>query len=339
MLPTIPVIMGLNLDLLNQYPITGIILFSKDIDNPFQLAELTTKIQKLSLDRWKRPVIIAVDQEGGRVSRLKEPFTQFPGMEELGSAPNAVQRVIEYAKVTSFEMRLVGLNTNFAPVLDVRRNHVDEHLRGRTLSDSPVLVGTLGIHIIRMMQSHKVFCVAKHFPGLGKAERDPHKEEVLIKTSFQELEETDFLPFGMVIKAGVTGIMTSHGIYEAIDPLNPATFSKAVNNILRERLGFDGIVVTDDLLMGAITSKLSVEEAGLKAIENGTDLLLISRDADSHLSLLDKLLFQKELTQEGIKSLNKAIARINSLLNLIKENFKYPDLKDVKNYFHLPSYL
>jgi beta-N-acetylhexosaminidase len=201
------------------------------------------------------------------------------------------------------------------------------------------MVGTLGIHIIRVMQSNKIWCVAKHFPGLGKAEVDPHKAEVVIKAAFQELEAVDLLPFSMTIQAGVTGIMTSHGIYQAIDPENPATFSKAVHDILRQRLGFDGIIVTDDLLMGAITSKYSVEEASLKAIQGGADLLLISRDGGKQKSLFRTLSYQNGLDEETVKRLCRSVANINSLLDFIKENFRYPDLKEIKDYFHLPIYL
>lgn len=315
------------------------ILFKNDIEGPLELADLTNRIQRISFQRWNRPMIIAVDQEGGRVSRLREPFTQFSGMEELGARPDGAEKVKEYARITAFEMRLVGLNMNLAPVLDVRRGEVEDHLRGRTLSDSPVQAGVLGVHIIKTMQSQKVWCVGKHFPGLGKAKKDPHSHEVRIPCSIGELEEVDLVPFNMAIKAGVCGIMTSHAIYDCIDPDLPATFSEGVTKMLRKEFGFDGIIITDDLLMGAVTSKWEVHEAVFNAIGAGHDMVIISRQERIPQEVLRRLSSEDPGDERLREKLERARKNLQGIFVCIAADFRFSDAKEVTDYFHLDRLL
>lgn len=331
---TIPLLTGLNLELIEEYPLAGFILFKKDIEDPLQISELTNKIQKKSLARWGRPMLLAIDQEGGRVSRLREPFTQFPGMEELGSRPDSIERVREYARITALEMRLVGLNMNLAPVLDVRRQSVEEHLKGRTLSDSPIQVGTLGTYIIKTMQAHKVWCVAKHFPGLGKATTDPHTKGVYISCSLEEMEQMDLIPFRMAIQAGVSGIMTSHAVYDCFDKTLPGTFSVAIIELLRKQMNFDGLIVTDDILMGAIHSKWNTIEAALSALKAGHDIILIS-DGYSVTSELLNLLSESNNGGELAQRLNTSKQNLAKILSCINSTFRFSDPKEIREYFHL----
>lgn len=316
----------------------GVILFGRDVEGPLEVAELTNRIQRISFERWGRPMIIAIDQEGGRVSRLSDPFTQFPGMEELGSRPDAVQRVREYARTTAIEMSLVGLNMNLAPVLDVRRNRVDEHLRGRTLSDSPLKVGILGVHIIKTLQANGVWTVAKHFPGLGNAQADPHTTEVRINSPIEEMENVDLLPFKMAIQAGVSGIMTSHAVYEAFANV-PATFSQEVVGLLRGKLHFDGMIVTDDMLMGAIRDRWETTEAVSMAIKAGHNMAIISKGEKVPKQLLS-LLSSEEPSDIGLtEMLEHARKNTEAVLACIGYRFRFADLKQVRDYFHLNYYL
>ncbi len=335
----LPIICGYDPSLVNEYPILGFVLFSRDIEDPLQLVDLVTAVQKRAIERWQRPVFIAIDQEGGRVSRLKEPFTQFAGMEELGALSNATEAVMEYARVTSKEMRIVGLNMNLAPVLDVRRDPVEEHLRGRTLSASPYVVAQLGSIMIKAMEANHIFTVAKHFPGLGKATHDPHRDKVIIDAPEEELRAVDIFPYSLAIGSGLSGVMTSHAIYPGLDPEKEATRSPSIIGILRKDLGFRGILMTDDLEMGAIKGFSDVLEVGVQALEAGTDVLLISKAGDEAKGLITgihKALMQGLVDQGQRQGTN---LRLTGAMERLKATLKLPDKREVREYFHLPIYL
>ncbi len=262
--------------LIRDFSLGGIILFSRNIKDPFQLARLCADLQERAMKYNGIPLFIAVDQEGGRVARLKEPFTVFPGNSAIGEDPDPFEKAIRFAEVTAKEMRLVGLNMDMAPVLDVRRGEPEKHLSGRMFGNDPEAVGTLGLTVIKVLQERGVMAVAKHFPGLGAAPLDPHHKLPVMDLTGKELEKADLPPFKGAIDGGVSSIMTSHAVYPCLDPENPATLSKKIiTDLLREKLGFTGLVITDDLDMGAITGGMQVAEGALRAFEAGTDILLI----------------------------------------------------------------
>ena len=150
-----------------------------------------------------------------------------------------------FGRVTAMEMRLVGLNMNMAPVLDVPRGSVDQHLEGRTFGENPELVGRLGRIVVRALQENGVMAVGKHFPGLGKARLDPHRDLPTIRTEKREIETVDLPPFQDAVREGVSAIMTSHALYPNLDTHGPGTLSyPIITELLRERLGFQGLIIT-----------------------------------------------------------------------------------------------
>jgi beta-N-acetylhexosaminidase len=269
--------------LIREHHVGGIILFSRNIEDPVQLAALCRDLQAAALKRQDLPLFLAVDQEGGRVARLKEPFRSFPGNAAIGMDEEPVRRAIEFATVTSKEMNLVGLNMNLAPVVDVQRGEIEKHLAGRSFGEDPEVVAFLGRTVVKHLQKNGIMAVAKHFPGLGCADVDPHFHLPKINIDLEELERINFPPFAAAIEEGVCGIMTSHAIYPALDPERPATLSPTVlTEMLRERMGFRGLTITDDLEMGAIAADWSVAEGALKSFQAGADILLICKD-QSHV--------------------------------------------------------
>ncbi|RLB11563.1 MAG: hypothetical protein DRG63_12795, partial [Deltaproteobacteria bacterium] len=164
--------------LINDMGLGGVILFTRNIQDPLQVAQLCSELQKISLDAQGVPLFLAVDQEGGPVARLKEPFAVFPGNEVIGRGPDPEGQTHEFARITAQEMRLVGLNIDLAPVLDVPRGEPEAYLKGRTFGSDPDLVSRLGTIVIKGLQDNGIIAVAKHFPGLGAAGRDPHKTDL-----------------------------------------------------------------------------------------------------------------------------------------------------------------
>lgn len=258
---------------------SGVILFSRNVADPVQLAGLCRRLQEIALDAHGMPLILAVDQEGGRVARLRAPFTEFPGNESIGRSESPEGQAEAFARTTAREMGLVGLNMDLAPVLDVGRGPLEEHLRGRTFGEDPRRVAELGRIVIRTLQAGGIMAVAKHFPGLGRSAEDPHVRlpEILLEEG--ELETVNLVPFRAAVEEGVAGVMTSHAVYPSIDPGTPGTLSGAVlKGLLRERLGYDGLVITDDLEMGAIASGWGVPAGAAAAFAAGADILLVCED-------------------------------------------------------------
>jgi beta-N-acetylhexosaminidase len=250
----------------------GIILFARNLEDPEQVWELTRDLQQEARDSGDLPLLISVDQEGGSVQRLKAPFTLIPPGRELGQSSTADQ-VEAWARTVGRELALVGINMNLAPVLDVARNpHCP--LWDRSFGSDPEKVAALGEAAIRGYRQAKVLPVAKHFPGLGDTSVDSH--QVLPTAQDPDPERTtDLLPFRRAAAAGVPAVMTAHLHVSAWDG-RPATLSSvALTDWLRHRLGYQGVIITDDLEMGAIATKTAVPEAACQALAVGADLLLV----------------------------------------------------------------
>jgi beta-N-acetylhexosaminidase len=220
-----------------------------------------------------------VDQEGGRVARLKEPFTSFPGNAAIGADERPEEKAMEFGRITAMEMKLVGLNMDLAPVVDVRRGKIEKHLDGRSFGEDPEKVALLGRSVIQSLQENGIMAVAKHFPGLGRADLDPHFHLPKIEVDSRELRSVNMPPFRAAIEAGVSGVMTSHAVYPSLDGSLPATLSLPIlSSLLRDELGFRGLVLTDDLEMGAIAAHWGVPEGAAGAFAAGADILLICKD-------------------------------------------------------------
>ena len=321
-------------NLIREGHIGGIILFSRNIESPLQLAALCRGLQAAASEAHVPPLFLAVDQEGGRVARLREPFRSFPGNEAIGMDEEPVKRAIEFAMATSREMSLVGLNMNLAPVVDVRRGELEEHLAGRSFGEDPEVVAFLGRTVVKHLQKNGVMAVAKHFPGLGRADVDPHFHLPKINVALEELERIHFPPFAAAIEEGVCGIMTSHAIYPTLDPERPATLSPMVlTELLRKRMGFQGLTITDDLEMGAIATDWSVAEGALKSFQAGADILLICKDQGHVLQSLDSM--RKALSKGTLstKQLAQSLERIRKMKARFLRHREEISLAGVREYF------
>jgi len=322
--------------LIRDHALGGVILFARNIEEPVQVATLCSRLQEAAMDSQGTPLFLAVDQEGGRVARLREPFTQFPGNSVIGDDPNAMERAAEFGKTTAKEMRLVGLNMNMAPVVDVRMGAPERHLDGRLFSDDPQKVAMLGQCVVKSLQENGVMAVAKHFPGLGRATRDPHHDLPTIEADIQEIEESHLVPFKAAMEQGVAAVMTSHALYPALDRKYPGTLSRTiVTGLIRETLGFDGLVVTDDLEMGAIKRGWRAAAGAVAAFAAGCDILLICKDQGAVLEGMERLRDSLLRGEVPMERLHRAMKRVMAA----KERFlgKQDDisLNEVADYFKM----
>jgi len=320
--------------LIKDYHLGGIIFFKRNITDPIQLARLCRDIQRVSLLNSGIPLFLAIDQEGGRVARLEEPFTRFPGNAAIGESPDPDSSALEFAGTTAREMSLVGLNMNMAPVLDVANPDIDAHLRGRSFSGDPLLVAELGRIVIHTMQQAGIMAVGKHFPGLGRSDRDPHLDLPTVGATLEEMESVHLPPFAGAIEAGVSAIMSSHALYPALDPGVPATLSrKIMTELLRDKMDFGGVVISDDLEMGAIEQERSLPQGAADAFEAGIDLLLICMDQSLLRESIEHL--RNKLLREEISSerLHESLRRIAEAKKRFLSPRKRIVLKKVREYF------
>lgn len=273
------------LRLINEFGICHFILFKRNVIEPGQIRRLCVSLKEACLAQGLPAPLISIDQEGGTVARLSAPFTCFPDARKLAEDPRAEELLASFGQISAAELTSIGVNMNLAPVLDVCPAGESLVMERRSLGSDPQRVAGLGVLVINAMQQAGLAACAKHFPGLGSVRLDPHEHLPMIERTRSEMAACDLVPFQAAMAAGVAAVMTSHTIYPAYDSQNPATLSaRILTGLLREELGYEGLVITDDLEMGAIENDGLVAEAGLAAFLAGADMLLICHD---HLKIMD----------------------------------------------------
>lgn len=298
------------LRLIRKERINNFIIFKRNVETPEQLRALCESLKAACLDEQLPPPLISIDQEGGTVARLSAPFTRFADARILAEDERAEELLADYARTCARELLGVGINMNLAPVLDVCPAGQGFFMERRSLGEDPGRVAELGALIISEMQQAGLAACAKHFPGLGGAVLDPHKQLPTVARSIQELVAGDLVPFRKAMAGEVAAIMTSHTIYSRLDPAQPATLSSEIlTGLLRGQLGFDGLVITDDLEMGAIENDGSVADAALAAFNAGADMLLICHDHHKIIAARENL-FKAMKEEKNHARLKKSLARV-----------------------------
>jgi len=250
----------------------GVILFACNVKTPGQIKNLCESIQDYARSCGQPPLIIAIDQEGGQVARLKEPFTQFPGNPAIKSEEDASV----FATITASELLGVGINMNMAPVMDIVPEGAGSVMSGRVFGSDPYRVSKMGVVVIEGLQAKRIMAVAKHFPGIGRTLLDSHLDLPSLDAGPADLESFDLIPFEAAIKHDVAGIMLSHIIYTGIDGQWPASLSeKVAKKLLRDSMGYEGIVMTDDLDMGAVKNHFEIRTSVRQILSAGIDIMLI----------------------------------------------------------------
>jgi beta-N-acetylhexosaminidase len=302
---------------IKEYKPGGVILFSRNLESVEQIVELTNKLQRASS---KSPLLISIDQEGGRVSRLPKGFTIFPPCELLGRCHSSELAYAAAATIAK-ELKAVGINMNMAPVLDVSSNPDNPVIGDRAFSSVPGEVGDMALVTAAGLQDNKVVACGKHFPGHGDTNADSHKELPVVEVSRERLEAIELPPFRRAAAGGVATMMTAHVLYKGLDDQLPATLSPAIiTHLLREEMHYDGVVLTDDLEMHAIVDHYGVGDAAVRAILAGCDVLLICKERDREIAAFEAV---EKAVASGIidgERLNQSVARIQR----VKQRFLIP---------------
>ena len=269
----------------------GVVLFSRNIQSPRQTAELTNQLQRLAEATTRQiPLFIGIDQEGGWVIRLREGATVLPGNMALG-ATDSTELAERAGEITAVELAAVGVNLNFAPVMDVNNNPQNPVIDRRSFGESPELVSRLGVAYIHGLQGNSVLATAKHFPGHGDTTVDSHFDLPTVNHDRERIHALELQPFRAAIDADVAAIMTAHIVYPAFDADRPATLSPAIlTDLLRNELGFDGLLITDDMEMEAIDDHYRSGEAAVMAVEAGADIVMVLWSPTKQLEVFDALL-------------------------------------------------
>jgi beta-N-acetylhexosaminidase len=269
------------------FDLGGVIYFARNIVEPRQVAELSREVHDLAGDL---PLWISVDQEGGRVARLKRPFTEWPPMITLGRSGD--DRLAErFARALADELRAVGINLDYAPVLDVRTNPANEVIGDRALAERAEDVARLGRVLVRTLQAHGVTACGKHFPGHGDTTADSHHELPIADYGRDRLDAVELVPFIAAIAEGVATLMTAHVLVPALDARRPASLSSTiVTNLLKRELGFPGVVISDDLGMKAVSDTRPLPDASIEALAAGCDALLFCNSSpDEQVAALEAI--------------------------------------------------
>lgn len=303
--------------------IGGVILFGRNYQSAEQVHKLCSDVQMLRHRMPdKAPLFISIDMEGGRVHRLKAPFTQWPALAKVG-AIDSTSVAFKFAYAMGVEMRAVGINLDYAPSVDIFSNPKNTVIGDRALGTHFDVVSKLSSALVRGYIKAGVLPCAKHFPGHGNTLVDSHEDLPVEEKSLAELEEFELQPFKKAFRARLDFVMSSHIKFPKIDPEWPCTLSEIfLTQLLRDKLRFRGLVITDDLDMGAMIKHWDRKTIPVRALQAGANILLYCNDPTSPpiaLEAIEQALQDKKLDLAKLEKTHKEI------LDLKKEKLENPD--------------
>jgi beta-N-acetylhexosaminidase len=303
--------------------VAGIVLFARNLSEPKQIHDLCAEIQSLRHQMLEKlPFFIGVDMEGGRVARLKAPFTQWPPLKTLGDLDNATV-TFHFSNKMGQELQAVGINLDFAPCVDVFTNPKNTVIGDRAISSDPEMVAKHASALVRGYIKSNIISCAKHFPGHGNTLIDSHEDLPVEETDLQRLENLELIPFKRSFKARVEMVMTAHILYKKVDPEWPATLSETfLKKILREQCRYRGLIITDDLDMKAMAKHYDRKQIPVRALQAGADLLLYCNEPASPPAAIDAIVEAVAQGQLKKADLENSYKRI---VELKKEKIPHPD--------------
>ena len=305
------------------YQVGGVILFGRNVESAWQLAELTNGLKDLNGDYT--PLFLCVDQEGGRVDRMPPEVERTPSAWSVGQTLDTEGVGAAYGALLAEECAAFGFNMDFAPSLDIWSNPDNTVIGDRAFGNDWEWTAFFGMSAVESMEEQGgVIPVVKHFPGHGDTSVDSHVALPVVDKSLEELWQSELVPFNMTLnqedyfgaQAGPSApaVMVAHILLSQVDPDYPASLShRVVTSLLREEMGFDGVVCTDDLTMGAVSNTYGMGEAAVLAVEAGCDLLLVCHGADNLTAARDALLEAADSGRISPERLDESVKRILSL--------------------------
>ena len=316
------------LSMLRDYHVGGVILFDRNMNNKYQVTGLNANLQRLNKEYNKLPLYLCVDQEGGMVARMKQGLTVAPAAARIAEqgTPEDARR---WAYQTAMELETIGFNVNFAPVLDIGIPY------GRSYGHDAASVSKFTEAACRGYDQAGIIYSLKHFPGMGKSEVDPHTEQYRITASKEILLQEDTIPFKNIIQNFDNQdfmVMVGHLIYTGLDTLPASVSPQVINNFLRNELGFQGIVITDDMEMGALTSMYGFREMGVAAVQAGVDVLLVCHNYEHQQQVYQGVLEAVKTNKLTTAAIDAAAVRIveNKMIKLLDAGKEQELLNDLQ---------
>ncbi len=294
--------------------ISGVTLFGRNCVEPKQIYELCKEIQSLHLQmKEKIPLFIAIDMEGGRVARLKAPFTQWPPLRKLGDLDSPTAS-FHFSYMMGQELSAVGINLDFAPCLDIFTNPENKVIGDRSVSSDPEMVSKHGSALIRGYIKSDIIACGKHFPGHGNTLIDSHEDLPIEQADLTRLESVEFIPFKKVFRSRLELLMTAHIRFPNIDPVWPATLSEIfIQKILKESLKYRGLIISDDLGMKALAKNYDKALIPVRALQAGVDILLYCNEFEVPpvaVAAIEKALNDGELKKQNLEQSFKKIVQL-----------------------------
>lgn len=298
------------INLVKNEKVGGLIYFSRNIIDSNQIVNLNNEIKSIENDI---PLFISIDEEGGIVSRVPEEYAKIPSSGYIGEF-NDENLSYNVGRIIAKELKGLGFNMDFAPVLDINSNPNNTVIGERALGNNSDIVSRLGIKTMEGLRDGGIISVVKHFPGHGDTDIDSHYGLPIVTKTLEELNGLEFIPFKNAIDNGADVVMVSSIILSSVESEYPATMSrKVINDILRESLNFEGVIATDDMTMAAITNNYNLTDAVIKSIDAGSDLVLVCHGYEEILNSISAV---KEAVINNILSedkINKSVYRVLKL--------------------------
>ncbi|WP_339258432.1 beta-N-acetylhexosaminidase [Paenibacillus sp. FSL R5-0713] len=296
---------------LRKYPIGGVIYFARNVESPEQVERLSSGLQQIVKSSGHVPLWISIDQEGGMVARITEGIALMPGQMAIAAA-GSIDDAYQAAYISGLELKSMGINMNFAPVLDVNNNAVNPVIGVRSFGESPQSVAEYGARTIAGIQDAGIAATAKHFPGHGDTDTDSHLDLPIITHDRDRVERLELIPFRAAIAEGVDAMMSAHIYFPALEPEGlPVTLSQTVlSGLLRQELGYEGMIVTDCMEMDAIAVNYGTVDAAVMAVEAGADLVLISHTSKLQAEAFEALLAAVESGRISESRIDESVTRL-----------------------------
>jgi beta-N-acetylhexosaminidase len=303
--------------------IGGVILFARNIESPQQVSELCRQIQACRHKQYnKLPLFISIDNEGGRVARLKSPFTEWPPVAQLGKI-DSTSVAFKFSYSMGQELRAVGINLDFAPCVDVFTNPKNTVIGDRAVSSDPEKVAKIASAVVRGYIKSGIIPCAKHFPGHGNTVIDSHLDLPVEDADMERLKSVELVPFKKVFRARLDMVMTAHIKFPKIDPEFPVTLSeKFIKGLIREELRYKNLIITDDLDMKALANNYPVEKIPVLALKAGCDMLLYCNVFEHPQIALDSV---AKAVKDGVLKAGQIDESYNRVMSLKKDMLVQPD--------------
>ncbi|WP_260989927.1 beta-N-acetylhexosaminidase [Paenibacillus xylanexedens] len=297
--------------LLGDYPIGGIVYFARNVVSPEQVERLSGGLQNIAQASGNVPLWIAIDQEGGMVARITQGVALMPGPMAIAAA-GSVQDAYEAAHISGMELQSIGINMNFAPVLDVNNNASNPVIGVRSFGETAEAVAEFGVATIAGFQQAGIAATAKHFPGHGDTDTDSHLDLPVITHDRTRVDQVELVPFRAAIAEGVDAMMSAHIYFPALEPERlPVTLSHSVlTGLLRKELGYEGVILTDCMEMKAIATHYGTVDAAVMAVEAGADMVLISHTAQLQVGAFEALMNAVKSGRISERRIDESVRRL-----------------------------